>query len=297
MELLSTFSATVKMKLEGILETCLHRLVSVLTYIWPHYRKGIWGFWQNDYFTSPSAGRGRGINYCTNLGQMVLSGLQETVQTEKWQMKKYTRINEKHTYSGGAMTATDSQTFSRLKSWSGNREARQGGAPLCMALQSGCLNPPRFLNCLPPWRVCGFLIPSPKKLSSLYGWQGEKDNECTKGGSVKKVPLCLRPSAALFIYVSKGQMEWLCNVVHHINSFEKESLSRALGEGSSESPERCQQEVWYVSLWTTAVIWLAVLEGERLCVATSHVNLRLNSRFTWHVGICTKCFPLPCLPK
>lgn len=161
-------------------------------------------------------------------------------------MKKCTRINQKLTYSGRAMTATDSETFSRLKSWSGNREARQGGAPLRMALQSGCFTPApthRFISCLPPQKVCGFLISCPKKFSSLYGWQGEKDNECTNGGSVKKVPLCLRPSAALFIYVSKGQMEWLCNAVHHINSFEEASLSRALREGSSEYSGRSQQEV------------------------------------------------------
>lgn len=88
-----------------------------------------------------------------------------------------------------------------------------------------------------------FLFRAPKKYSSLYGWQGEKDNEGTNGGSVKKVPLCLRLSAALFIYVSKGQMEGVCNAVHHINSFKEASSGRALEDGSSGYSGRSQQEV------------------------------------------------------
>lgn len=142
-----------------------------------------------------------------------------------------------------------------------------------------------------------FLLRAPKKYSSLYGWQGEKDNEGTNGGSVKKVPLCLRLSAALFIYVSKGQMEGVCNAVHHINSFEEASSGWALEDGSSGYSGRSQQEVWYISLWTTVGIWRTVFKGELLQDASSHINLRFDSRFTWHFGICTKCFPLPRLPK
>lgn len=81
----------------------------------------------------------------------------------------------------------------------------------------------------------------PKKYSSLNGWQGEKDKEGTKGGSVKKVPVCL--SAALFINVSKGQMEGVCDALHHINSLEEASSGRALEDGSSGYSGRSQQEV------------------------------------------------------
>lgn len=42
----STFSATAKkMKLERILVISLRGLVSALTYVQSHWRKGIWGFW------------------------------------------------------------------------------------------------------------------------------------------------------------------------------------------------------------------------------------------------------------
>lgn len=48
-----------------------------------HIRRKVFEVFDKLIILSPSAGPGRGINCCKTLGQMVLSDLQETVQTEK----------------------------------------------------------------------------------------------------------------------------------------------------------------------------------------------------------------------
>lgn len=115
-------------QLERVLEICLHHLV------WPYFMFGHIKETVFEVFDKliilhvlQMALAGEPLGNCSNL---------------KWADEEKHANQLKHTYNSRALTLTDSKTFSRFKSCSGNGEARPGGEPLCMALQSGRFNPP-----------------------------------------------------------------------------------------------------------------------------------------------------------